>query len=326
MKRLLLLLLAVSLHAAGPVQVAFDSQVILWNNRCITNNPYSRTTGVALNSTISLLASSVWMGGVRSAGLYPGNILRANLMCGGSYGGTNGCGDCSTVGCYNIGSPQIPLINDSGGGMDTALTSTQYYWKYQETGSSGGLSCVSAANYVALNTGLIPSSISSFTDDAHLAIYTMGNSGLAADYTMGMQSFVGVGNGQMAMLVACCGTSLHVASLWTETAHIVTAPSGNNGSGFFLSTRTSSATNGVTNYRNGVSSGSSTTVAGSPYSPCNLDYPVYIFCLNDRNTPVSYTTNRSGGYAIGRGVTASVSTNNYYQAWQQFETLLGRQK
>ena len=94
--------LSVSLHAAGPVRIGFDAKVVEWNERCMTNNPNKFIFGQALNSTISLLASSIWMGGIRNAGLYPGNILRANLIFGGSYGGSNGCGDCLTVGCYNI--------------------------------------------------------------------------------------------------------------------------------------------------------------------------------------------------------------------------------
>src|SRR6267154_2440145 len=122
-RSLITFLACLSLQAAGPVRVAFDATVASWNYRCATNsaanNSVATNTPFVPNSTQALIASSVLMGGLRSAGLYPGTtIQRLNGMCGTSYGGVNGAGSCTNAGCINIASPGIPLIADIGSGMD----------------------------------------------------------------------------------------------------------------------------------------------------------------------------------------------------------------
>jgi len=322
MKCLLLLLLAGALHAAGPVRCAFDAKVVDWNYRCVTNNIYSFTYGnngyysSTRNQTHSLIASSVWMGAVRSAGLYPGNILRANLMCGASYNGTNGAGDCVLSACTNlIGSPQVPLINDTGGGMDLAV-GVQYRWKYQETGTGGGLGCVSTNSYVVLNTGIMPTNVSAWKNDVHACIYmTIG--GVENSVLMGASDVASTN----VFAIETSYTTVGQASLiWFYLGNPASVDT--DGTGLYLGTRTSGAANGVTQYHNGVSTGSSSSVSGDP---AYLPFTIYVLGYNYAGTPLYSTARLCGGYALGRGLTATQNTN-YYNAWQKFETLLGRQK
>lgn len=311
---------------AHPVRCAFDAKVVDWNFRCVTNNPLAFTTGVGLNTTQSLIASSVWMGVVRDAGLYPGNILRANLMCGGSYGGTNGAGDSCAVGSYNIGSPQIPLINDTGSAKDecvnqSPVNSLQCRWKYAETGSSGGLGAVSSNNYVVLSTGIVPNAVSSWKNDAHLAVYI--TSGIGDNEA---SAIIGINHNNTDFMALQAGTqpSGLFTTFWGGSgAGGVTAT---NGTGFMLGTRTSSATNGVALFKNGALIGRSTTVGGDP---ANISEGMVIYGYNAGTSPLvlsTFTAHLCAGYAVGRGITDSLATNAYYNGWQQFETLLTRQK
>jgi hypothetical protein len=287
MSRLIaLLFLAGTLHAAGPGRTGYDAQVVAWNYRCFTNNPTATGNG-ALNSTQSLIASSFWMGAIRNAGLYPGNILRANLM---------------------------------GGGMDICLNSApvnalQGYWKYAETGSSGGLGAVSVSNNVALDTGLIPNNVSSWLNDCHIGVYMT---------TGGAESSVKIGGKEGAnfLQMTTSYTALgQITVIGTAVGYPVNADTA--GTGWYLGTRTSSAATGIQQYRNGAPTGTSSAVAGT----LGITVPLYIFGQDNQGAaPDGLTVHLMAGYAIGRGITANTATNQYYQAWQQFETLLGRQK
>ncbi|HEX9232715.1 MAG TPA: hypothetical protein VF849_01565 [Blattabacteriaceae bacterium] len=332
MKYLISLFLVLSLSAAGPVQVAFDSQVVNWNYRCSTNNIVFTTTGLrcssTFNKTISLIASSVWMGGIRTSGLYPGNILRANLMCGGSYESGGGCGTGTTApNQYNIGSPQIPLINDTGNGLDICVNSGlvdayQARWKYTETGSSGGLGCLTSNVWVAFDTGVIPNNVSSWQSDVHACVYMMGGASESADE-------LGVYNPSTLdklIIYAVHSAAGQLTRIWSDGSAAISADT--NGTGFYLGTKTSASSNGVKQYHNNSLTATSAAVAGNS---ANLTTSIYVFCQNNLPNmspfqPEGMTTHLMGGYALGRAITATQNTNYYTLAWQPFETLLNRQK
>ena len=302
MTRLLaLLFLLLPLHAAGPVRCAFDAQVVTWRATVETAFVPPNTC-----STLTLIASSGWMGDVRAAGLYPGNILRANLACGPSFGGTNGAGD-STTNLF-IGAPQNPLIVGAGGFYDVANIA-QAYWRYSETGANGGLGQVSAGNPVYLKTGIVPNTVSAWTDDAHFGAYVMGEgpNGSAA-----MGSYDGGAN---ALLLV---PSFQYTTIWGFVGYPTDTNS--NGKGFFLGTRTSSAANGLKQYKDGVLTGTASVASGA----VNAN-EIFVLAFNNSGSPASYLTNVYGGYVIGRGVTSGQQLA-LYNAFQRFETMLGRQK
>lgn len=313
-----LLFLAVSLHAAGPVRVAFDAQVVTWNNRCIATNYYMvqvsppLTSNRTLNTTQALIASSVWMGGVRAIGLYPGNILRANLFCGGSYGGTNGAGDDPYP---DFAAPTVPLINDAGSPNDSA-GANRNYWKYQETGTSGGLGCVSISNPVFFDTGVMPTNVASWQNDVHVCIY-MTSGGAELSVPMGASDVTAANTMQLSPGYTGFG---HYVTLWNLVGYPAVADT--VCTGFYVGTRVSSATTGLKIYRNGVLTATSTSVGGDPAS---LARTIWVFGINNVGSLSYQTAHLMGGYALGRGLTAAQVTA-YYNAWQQFETLLGRQK
>lgn len=308
MRFFLFLLLVVSVHA-HPVRVAYDAKVVNWEYRCNTNNP---TTGP--NYTITLLAQSQWMGEVRNAGFYPGLIIRANFNCGRSFGGTNGAGDSTTI--TNIGSPQVPLIPDEGAGLDTTAAS-QDKWIYAETGLGNGLR-PNGTNVATLNTQLSPATMvanhPTLASDFHAAVYASGVGGagvlLGAMNNLGDNMLIDSGGGG-------AGQSI---SAWT----FVGAPSGTdtNTDGFYVGTRTSSSSDGSKCYRNTATNGVSTSVGASPVL---VTAPVHIFGVNQTGAGiVIFTSGRSGGYALGLGLTPAQITNQYNNAWQRAETMLGR--
>jgi hypothetical protein len=312
MRWLLSLFVAASV-CAHPVRIAYDSKVVDWNYRCSTN----ALAGWAGNSTIELMASSVWMGAVRAAGQYPTHIHRANLFTGGSYGGTNGCGNSTTV--TNIGSPQVPLINDVGGPMDTT-TAAQDKWKYASTGSTAGLGSV-GTNNTFLNTQTSPFTITgvnaSWPNDAHFGFYAMEtgtDTGItmgAVDSVFGNCAFTGINNPGFG----------HTTAFWSTAGF----PQNNiTNAGWYVATRTSSGAGGVQQYYKNLAGGASSSVAGTPVL---ITVPIVIFgCNQDLTGFVNPFHQLCGGYALGNGLTATQATNAYNNAWQSFETLLGRQK
>ncbi len=305
MNRLIaLLFLSFSLHAAGPVRVAFDSKVIEWNKRCLTNN-----VNGAPNLTQSLIASSVWMGGIRSAGVYPGIILRANLMCGVSYGGTYGAGNLTNS--FALGSPQIPIINDAGSSLDTA-GAVQSSWTYVETGSTGGLGRA-GTNLVYLDTGLVPNTISAWDNDIHLGAYVMGETNVCI--------LVGAYDGSANILQIAVVNPDQNTMIWSFLPGYP-ASGVTNGVGFFLGTRTSNSGGGISQYKNGVNSGVSSTANGNS----GMATSIYVLARNSSGVSAFHMTGLMGGYTIGRGLNATNQQLAVYNAFQQAETLLNRQK
>jgi hypothetical protein len=311
MRRLIaLLLLAGSLHAAGPVRVAFDSQVVDWDKRCLANNLYGQP-----NYTFSLVASSQFMGSVRAAELYPGNLMRVNLMCGRSYGGTSGAGDNSSS--SNIGAPGVPLINDVGYAIE-GIPGTggcfQNNWQYHETGTNGGLGCFSGNPF--LNTGVVPSAVSAWMNDVHVCLYMMGG---ATEAAIPIGSSDSSSGNAIWLTVNYSGVGQNTA-LWAVSVGPTSADTA--GAGWYCGTRTTNTTSGIRQYHNATATGSASAVSGDPAAN---SYSIFMFAEDYLGNQSARTTHLSGGYALGRGITAAVATN-YYNAWQQFETLLARQK
>ncbi len=313
MKHLLLsLLLLAPLHAAGPVRCAFDAKVVDWNRRCQTNN-YAFSSPLFYTYTISMLAQSCWMGDVRALGLYPGTVLRANLFVGHSYGGTYGCGN-DTSSIANIGAPQIPLINDAGDAMDSSFA-FQGKWFYQETGPGGGLGAAPGVT-VGFNTGLVPNVSIPSANSTHMAWYGTQAAVGDASYIMGNAND---GSGSLMLMSVAWPASGFASYLWVAGGAPIQANT--NASGFFLGSRTSSAATGVSQYRNGVAAGTSTSVGGGLTT-----IPMFVFCFNNVSfSAAAPTTNYSGGYSIGSGIATNLQLG-YYNAWQRAETLLSRQK
>lgn len=304
-----LLFLLLPLHAAGPVRVAFDSQAVDWQRRCQV------TDGNIIGSyqfTHTMIASSAWMGAVRAAGLYPGNILRANLFCGISYGGTNGAGDSASSAI--IGGPSVPIITNVGFSLD-AVGGVQQKWLYRETGANGGIGPVLASAPVYFDTGAVPSTVSSWQDDAHIGVYMMGEGNTT-------HAPIGVTQGANTIQLATSWTGIgQYSCIWGFVGYPTVADT--SGTGFYLATRTSSAATGLTQYKNGLLTATATSASGTAAS---ITTSIYVLCERDGSgLPNYYITNLCGGYTIGRGLTAAQQLA-YYNAWQQFQTLLGRQK
>jgi hypothetical protein len=195
----------------------------------------------------------------------------------------------------------------------------QGYWRYAETGPTGGLGSVSTNHYVGLDTGLKPSAVSAWQNDAHACAYMVSGKVEPGVIMGAIQDGTFVQFFQIAASYTGVGQS---SVFWTPTGYPTSADT--NGTGFYLASRTSGGATGVTQYHSGVATGSSSSVGGDPAS---ITRNIYILGTNVGDTTViNMSTNSNGGYAIGRGITASVATNAYYQAWQQYETLLGRQK
>lgn len=304
MRFLSVLFLALSLHAAGPVHCAFDSKVVSWRAYTEAAASYNAVY------THTLIASSVFMGSIRSAGLYPGNILRANLFCGRAAGGTNGAGDSTTI--LTIGTPQNALITDVGDPFDTCGVA-QHLWKYQETGSNGGLGSVSSSSHAYFNTGVIPNSVSSWLNDAHLSIYMMSG---------GIESAVPVGVTQGANTAQLAPTWTGIGQyscLWGFVGYPTAVDT--NGIGFYLGTRTSGAAGGLTQYKNGVLTGTSASASGA----ATITTAIFVLADNDGGVPNYWTSHLSGGYTMGRGLNATQQLQ-LYNAMQIAQTLLQRQK
>lgn len=317
---LLLFLLATRSWAAGPVRVAFDAKVVDWNVRCrdaVTNAIYfGGLPDIPPNGTLALIASSMWMGGVRSLGLYPGNIFRANLMCGTSYGGANGCGDRTDR--TSIASPQVALIADLGNPWDnctgTGINSPQAYWKYSETGTNGGLGCLSTSHYTQLDTGIAPSAVSSWINDAHFCGYR-----IEGDNDGGV--ILGSTASSTFLVLSRDGSSqpLFYNAAWTAS---VISSTNSGSTGFFLGSRTSGT---LSINWNGSQLGSG-AVGGDP---ANLPSTITVFANHNTGvSPYVFSASKfqSGGYALGRAISNTNTAAAYYNVWQQYETLLGRQK
>lgn len=93
--------------------------------------------------------------------------------------------------------------------------------------------------------------------------------------------------------------------------------SDSSGVGFYHGVRTGSS---LTLYKNGSSAATSATVSGS--LP-NANF--YIHCYNKVGTgPFAVTIGKIAGYSVGASMTGT-QASDFYDAWQAFQTSLGRQ-
>lgn len=312
MKRFLLGLIAVSsLHAAGPTRVAWDAKVADWDYRCSTNIAAATADRSIANNTFSLIVSSLWMRDVRAAGLYPGKIYRRNLFCGRSYGGTLGAGDSNVS--INIGSPQVPIINDVGGSMDVANT-PQQSWFYKEQGSTGGLGKGGGTD-VWLDTGFNPSTAFAVDTNAHFSVY-VETASTEASFMLGCAvspaGFPALG--LVGPSYTGVGTRL---DFWN--GNLATAIADSNGNGFYLGNKVSG---GVTDLYKAASLFQSTSGQNATTRP-NASMAIF---GNRFGAGVSAPSAKlCGGYSFGLAMSATEEAD-LYNADQAAMTRFARQK
>ncbi len=278
------LLTASSAHAA--FFDAYDWEARNWKQRVLTN-AYADLPGK------SYLAGITWMKMVRQAGLRD-RVLRANLCIGGTVSGSPATGP-----------PFVCIINDVGSAKDSTVGTPTY------TEADG---FTTGADGDCITTAFNPTNLTA--NDAHLAVYFGGTAGAEATFALGVTGFAG-NDFYLATSYPALG---QLVNIWTGTGRPVVADT--DGRGFYVGVRTSSATNGVAVYRNGLRTGNSTSVGGSPPNTVGTS-GIFYMSVNNGGSPLTHTTRKGRGYQVGRGLTdAQVQT--FYTIWQQLENTFGR--
>ena len=281
-------------HAGRVAFPGYDWQVMDWNNRSSTNSGGNDPRIRILPST--RLAATEFMRAVRNASLYPGKILRLNFFAGSGF-----LSDSAT----NLGAISTPIIIDAGS-HDDGTAQAAATFSYTEQGSAGGLSGNAAA---ALQTGFIASTSIASATNVHFAIYVTVPGSAAATWSMGAQDATPNDYGLIGPDFTAVGTR-------GDTWQPGTAFSDSGGKGFYHVQK--EGVNNVT-YKNGVSKASN--------APGGIQTTVemYVLALNLNGARSSSSGKTFGGYSIGLSIpTAQVVP--YYNAWQRFETMLGRQQ
>jgi len=297
---LLSFLLCLSAQAGRAVFPGYDAQVIDWNNRSSTNNGGFAGAQNASIKPSTRLAATEFMRAIRNAGFYPGKILRLNLFAGNDFH----TGASDTV----LGAVQTPLIADKGSAIDVS-SQAQGGWTYKEQGSGGGLSDPGASGN--LDTGVIPSNDFPANTNIHFFVYVVSQS-TEATWSFGGQD----GSGHEWGLV---GPSFTAVGTRHDICGSGTAYTDNNGSGGYFS---QVETTSPQAYKNGVFKASQAPVAQSLPT-----VTTFVFALNLNGGRSSSTTKTLAGYSFGTKFDNSgLAAPIYYNAWQRFETCLGRQQ
>ena len=271
-----------SLTGAVVVNSGYDPEVDDWKARVIANS------GTVSNGT--LIAVNDFMVSMKAAGLRT-KFLRLNLFCG-----------------DQIAAALVPLIKDAGNALDSAYNNLTY-------SESSGIAAANVSSDEHIETGLVPSvSLSALTNDVHLSIYMRGsNSSSEPCIPIGCAPTDGF------FLTTSYSGLGQVSNIWTGTGRPVHADS--QGNGHYVGSRTSSASNGLSQYRNGASTGSSTSVGGSPST---YTVSVNVLNVNPGASGGAKTLRPCAAYSIGKGLTSS-EVSAFYTALQAFQTALGRQ-
>ena len=264
-----------------------DPDTYDWMQRVKANSgTYNSSSVVASDTGFKLLKAE----GLRS------KILRLNFICG-----------------NELAASLTPHIKDKGASYDTKTGSVVF--AETQAGHGGWLAQTLGVDFI--DTGLVPSTdMSGLTNDAHLAVYSGGSAGGNAEIPIGLAlsdsffittNYNGGGLGQ-------------ATDIWTATGRPALGDA--SGLGFYLGTRTSSSSDGVTQYKNGTLTATSGSVGGSP-SNCNVS--VYVTATNaGGGGPIAQALGHwIEGYSIGTGVTA-VQTMALYNVFQRVETILNR--
>jgi hypothetical protein len=188
------------------------------------------------------------------------------------------------------------IIHDVGPVLDAYTGGTP---SYNETNgfSTGG----------AIATDFNPTNLT--VNDAHEGIYLGGTAGAETAFAMGVTAF---GGNDMYMTTCYTGFG-QLVNLWVSTGR--PAVTDTDGRGYYVGTRTSSATTGVGVFRNGLRTGTSTSVGGNPPDTGSTG-GMFIKDCNAAGSGIGGTTKPCRGYQLGRGLTdAQVST--FYVIWQR---------
>lgn len=252
-------------------------------------------------SKFTVKAVNTFIRDIRKAGIR-NKIYRLNLFCGNDF-----THDLST----NLGAVQVPLIKDFGNALDTTANSAST-WSYAELGSGGGLQTSAGST---LSTGVIPNAAWPDITSGHIGAYvrTALNEGSQA---LGTQATVS----PFSNIVITAGPWSDGSSYSAIHAAADANFSDSNGVGFYLGSRLSNTNTAI--YKNGTSRAtSSTSNVGNIVS--NREIGIFAFYIGVPSA-VMFCTKRLAGYTFGLGLTSSEALA-FYNAWQKFQTALGRQ-
>ncbi len=280
MKRLLLLaLLTAGLHANAAHFDQYDWEVARWASTNAT--PATNAySGLGYNGAV------LWMKSVRNAGLR-GLVLRANLVSGNGVRGTP----------TSAGSPMSPVVFDFGlAGNDVSLSTFAY-------SEGNGLTNASIV------TGFNPTNFTA--NDASIAIYLGGTAFAEAEIVMGCSMAAG------DCFLTTSYTALgQTADIWTSTGRPTVADT--DGRGFYVGSRTSSAATGVAIYRNGVLTGTSSSVGGSPPNTATANANgLLVMAFNTDGGLVGQSRKALRGYQFTRGLSAA-QQETFNKFWDRY--------
>jgi len=294
------LLLCCSAARAGFANwVGLDAEVADRYRRAYYPGTYGNQANMGPSlRTSTLIAETVLMRAIRGYGLRS-KIHRLNTYVGDPPPQGDGIADFRVQG--------DPLIHDKGDARDIPSAQPSA-WTYVESGSSGGLSGGGSQSFT---TGFVPATMLADTTKSHLMIYQeesstetawqCGSCGPSGQDTFGLLvTYTGVGTRG-----DCYGAGNAVSDA--------------GGVGHYLVTKSTTGTSIL--YKNGVAF---STTTGLTQSAPNSNTRIFALCFN--NGGGTAPTNRKfGGYEIGADFSATDVANDY-AAWQEFQTLMGRQK
>lgn len=245
-------------------------------------------------------AARNFMRDVKSAGLRS-KIIRLNLFAG-----------------NQLAAAVVPLVIDAGGATDVVGPGSAAFgadWAYTETGATAGIGRVGIP-LVSLSTGTDLSVDLASINDIHQSVYKRGT-------TLEPTCVMGVVQSGLAA-VHCHWPFSDGNSYWDagnlSTARVSAADAVRQG--FYLGVRTSAAD--IVLYRGGAVLAS--TAAGSGGAlPVGSSFVLASngFPVGSSQEPVG-TAIRLVGYSLGTGMN-STEANDFYNAWQTFQTALSRQ-
>ena len=265
----------------------YDPEVLDWVSRVVTNGgSVSQGTKDAANTFILAIRAA----GIRSL------LTRVNL-----YAGTG------------LDAARTPFIKDIGGSVD--VLNNFVSGDYSE---STGLTGDGATKYN--NPGVTIGDFFNFDQNSiSYGLYSRVASSAAA---LDMGSLNGVAPFYTYLAVKNVGTTYF--SMFDNGTQATVADS--VGTGFYLGVKSSNAAGGLKIFRNGSDTGASGSSTGPGAASSVL---VYVHAANNSSTDGSgggfaFSSMVCGGYHFGHKFDATQQLA-YYNAWQAFQTALGRQ-
>jgi len=246
-----------------------------------------RTNG-GVYTTRSIVANDTAMKLAKSAGLRS-KLLRFSLFDGDRTGSLT------------------PLIKDVGAATDNGFGPMTY-------SETNGWACANPTEYIS--TGFNPTNLT--TSDAHLGVYFGGTAGAHGWIPMGVTGF---GSDHFFLLASYTAVGAG-GPIWATP---YPSAADTSGLGFYLVSRTSSASNGVKVYKDGAAVATSSSVGGSPPNTASSAAGVVVLNCNNGGTALggAPTTKSAHGYQIGKGFTDAdvLAMDNI---WRRTKTILGR--